>query len=148
MDATVCPACGADDETGWSDETMYDGLMFPESMLEPHVEEEGVSWSRVITIVISLFLVVAMVVTAAGRASIYILPVLAAAGAAYYVRFVWLPRTDWWQERELFNELLTRARGDEGLAERLIEIERQRNPDAGRVNWLDAAIYRWDRRRR
>ncbi|XAM00829.1 hypothetical protein OT109_05460 [Phycisphaeraceae bacterium D3-23] len=28
--ALACPSCGADDETGWSEETMYDGLDLPD----------------------------------------------------------------------------------------------------------------------
>lgn len=28
--ALACPSCGADDETGWSDDTMYDGLGLPD----------------------------------------------------------------------------------------------------------------------
>lgn len=29
-DALSCPSCGADEETGWSDDTMYDGLGLPD----------------------------------------------------------------------------------------------------------------------
>lgn len=29
--ALACPSCGADDETGWSDDTMYDGLDLPDT---------------------------------------------------------------------------------------------------------------------
>lgn len=28
--ARSCPECGADDETGWSEDTMYDGLDLPD----------------------------------------------------------------------------------------------------------------------
>ncbi|MFI4860026.1 MAG: zinc-ribbon domain-containing protein [Phycisphaerales bacterium JB063] len=28
--ALACPSCGADDETGWSEDTMYDGLDLPD----------------------------------------------------------------------------------------------------------------------
>lgn len=34
--ALVCPSCGADEDTGWSDETLYDGLDLPE------IEETGI----------------------------------------------------------------------------------------------------------
>jgi hypothetical protein len=28
-EARACPECGSDDETGWSEETLYDGLDLP-----------------------------------------------------------------------------------------------------------------------
>jgi hypothetical protein len=28
--ARVCPECGSDDETGWSEDTLYDGLDLPD----------------------------------------------------------------------------------------------------------------------
>lgn len=44
-----------------------------------------------------------------------------------------------------YQDLLTKARGDKALVERLIDYERQRNPQAGRREWLRSAIYRWER---
>ncbi|QDU65405.1 zinc ribbon domain-containing protein [Engelhardtia mirabilis] len=34
-DALACPECGSDAETGWSDETLYDGLDLPWDGSEP-----------------------------------------------------------------------------------------------------------------
>ncbi len=31
LKALVCPACGSDENTGWSDNTMYDGIDLPET---------------------------------------------------------------------------------------------------------------------
>lgn len=31
FDALVCPHCGSDDHTGWSSQTLYDGLDLPDS---------------------------------------------------------------------------------------------------------------------
>ena len=28
--ALACPECGSDEETGWSEDTLYDGIEFPE----------------------------------------------------------------------------------------------------------------------
>ncbi len=59
--AAACPHCGADEETGWSDEIEYDGLDLP---------EEGFGWAgrgereertkagfwRVVTVVVLILL--------------------------------------------------------------------------------------------
>ena len=151
--ALACPECGADSETGWSPDTAYDGLWLPEvgDLAGPPrrnrvPESEGTDWSRVVTIAITLLIVVAMLVTTLGRASLYVIPLLALGGVALYVRYGLLPRTAFWQERELYQALLAKARGDEALVERLIDVERQRTPNATRRDWLDAAIYKWERR--
>jgi hypothetical protein len=52
------------------------------------------------------------------------------------------------QERSLYEELTRRLRGDRGLADRLIGLERQRMPAAGRIEWLREAIRRLERDRR
>lgn len=49
------------------------------------------------------------------------------------------------RERQLYHRLLVMARGDEGLAERLIGHEARRAPGRGRTAHIDAAIERWVR---
>ena len=48
-------------------------------------------------------------------------------------------------EAELYQQLLRKALGDHAKAERLIEHERQRNPEGKRIEWLRAALERWER---
>jgi hypothetical protein len=59
--APSCPECGADDETGWSEDTMYDGLDLP----DPGYGEETDGGTRParggrITRVVALVLLVAI----------------------------------------------------------------------------------------
>ena len=48
-------------------------------------------------------------------------------------------------EAELYQQLLRKALGDHAKAERLIEHERQHNPQGNRADWLRAALERWER---
>lgn len=48
-------------------------------------------------------------------------------------------------ETELYQQLLRKALGDHSKVERLIEHERQRNPEGKRADWLCAALERWER---
>jgi len=45
----------------------------------------------------------------------------------------------------LYNDLLRKVGGDQAAAERLIDYERQRAPQATRSIWLQQAIQRWER---
>ena len=38
--ATACPECGSDEETGWSENTMYDGIDIPD-INESNVQTSG-----------------------------------------------------------------------------------------------------------
>ncbi len=49
------------------------------------------------------------------------------------------------QQAELYQELLRKVNGDPAAAERLIEYEKQRLPEAARAAWLRNAIQHWER---
>ncbi|MEM8875606.1 MAG: zinc-ribbon domain-containing protein [Planctomycetota bacterium] len=42
--AAACPACGSDEQTGWSEDTIYDGLDLPALDDEPMEEPQPVKW--------------------------------------------------------------------------------------------------------
>jgi hypothetical protein len=44
----------------------------------------------------------------------------------------------------LFNDLLRKVGGERQVAERLVDFERQRNPQATRLVWLQNAIQHWE----
>jgi predicted nucleic acid-binding Zn-ribbon protein len=48
------------------------------------------------------------------------------------------------QQAALHNDLLRKVGGDRGAVERLIELERQRRPNANRLRWLQNAIRHWE----
>ncbi|MBB6429997.1 zinc ribbon domain-containing protein [Algisphaera agarilytica] len=57
--ALACPECGSDEETGWSDDTMYDGLDLPiyddeDGELDPAAP----SWKRGIYILTAALLLI------------------------------------------------------------------------------------------
>lgn len=65
--ALACPACGADDETGWSEDTMYDGLDLPidhgGGYGEPE-DEIGSSVKQYVTVGVVLLMLALMVLFA------------------------------------------------------------------------------------
>ena len=44
-----------------------------------------------------------------------------------------------------YNKLRRRAMGDQALVERLIEMERQRHPNASEARLIQYALERWER---
>ncbi len=46
---------------------------------------------------------------------------------------------------DLYRKLLLSAMGDRAMAERLIELERRRHPEASRAQLIRYAIERWER---
>jgi hypothetical protein len=47
-------------------------------------------------------------------------------------------------QADLFGDLLSRVGGDRAAAERLVEFERQKNPQSNRTVWIRNAIQRWE----
>jgi hypothetical protein len=48
-------------------------------------------------------------------------------------------------DRQQYQELLARVRHNIDTAERLIDYERRRRPNATRAQWIDSALSRLDR---
>lgn len=48
-------------------------------------------------------------------------------------------------QASLYNDLLGKTGGDHAAVERLIDYERQRQPDSARRTWLQNAIQRWEK---
>jgi hypothetical protein len=155
--ATACPVCGSDEETGWSEYAEVQDLLLytPDDERdrypyggyhEPSLRTRlaAVPWGRVATGVIAL-LIIASLLALLGPWGLYAMPVvLLAIAAAFYVAYI-RPRMAGPREKELYQELLLRARGDKALVERWVEYERGRNPAAGRLELLEDALYRWQR---
>ena len=57
--ARACPECGADEQTGWREQSMYDGLDLPEADTGPKRERTG---SAIFWKVTGLVLLVIMIV--------------------------------------------------------------------------------------
>ena len=49
------------------------------------------------------------------------------------------------REARLYRDLVRRLRGDREAAERLIDLEQRRLPNAGRAAWIDNALWRLQR---
>ena len=47
-------------------------------------------------------------------------------------------------QSKLYKDLLAKVGGDENVVERLIQFERQYQPDGSRITWLKNAIQRWE----
>lgn len=146
LDAVVCPECGSDDETGWSEDTAYDGLYLydDDGDFAPKESSKSPSWLKwliplVIIVTLSAFLATSV------PWGIYLIPVIIlAAGIAYYFMEI-SPKLQANQEDRLYQALLTRAQGDHAMVERWISYERRRDPDADEVQLMQSALYRWQR---
>jgi uncharacterized membrane protein YvbJ len=141
--ATACPECGSDNETGWSEAADYDDLLLYDD--EPAAEPSGrVTWTPYL-IVLATALTLSAYLAFALSWGVYLIPVvLVAAGLVIYLTHV-LPRQRHSQEKQVYQRLLQRARGDRDLVARLIEHERRRNPDADRLKLMQDVLYYWER---
>ncbi|MCP4425709.1 MAG: zinc ribbon domain-containing protein [Chloroflexi bacterium] len=143
-DAPACPECGSDDETGWSEDTAYDGLYLDDD--EPLPESGWFSTgSKTVVTGLAIIIVVALLMGMV-PGGFYWLPVLLLAiGLVYYATTVYAPNTRPAVEKLLYANLLTKARGDAAMVERWIGYERRFSPEADRVELMEDAIRRWER---
>lgn len=145
--AAACPVCGSDEETGWSEQAEYAHLFIRDDDYEdssPSPPGSGQPWRRYVVAAVAIITAAALVANSSPW-GIYLLPVALAIIAFLYYRNQVRPNRGDGREQHLYQELLIRARGDEALVERLVAYERKRNPDAGRGQLLEAALYRWER---
>lgn len=143
--ALVCPECGSDDETGWSEDTAYDGLyLYDEDNLDSRHYSESRPWITYLVTAIILITLAAFLATAVPW-GIYLIPlILLAVGLVYYFIEI-APNSQSHQEKKQYAALLLRAQGDGALVERWISYERRRDPDASELQLMEAALYRWQR---
>ena len=139
--AVVCPECGSDDETGWSEETAYDGL----GLYDDEPAPTGYSPRTKVMVTAVIFLILSAFIAATFRWGIYLIPLFLLGVAYAYYHANILPHTTTSREKQLYQDLLLKARGDKALVERWIGYEWQRNPDAERSELMEDAQQRWYR---
>ena len=147
IDATACPECGSDDETGWSEASAYDGIdLINDDPIDGSWAASYGSKRRFrVAVIVILTLILSAFVAVTVPWGIYLIPlIIGAAIAAYYLVEI-APNLRNHQEKKIYESLLLRASGDEALVERWISFERQRTPDADEVDLMEAALYRWQR---
>lgn len=140
LKAKACPECGSDRETGWSEEAKYVHLL-------PDRGDSGSgtakAWSKPVVAAIALVLLVAFLAAQGFTWGLLAIPIAAViAGIVYAIK-----RSPGGLERQLYQQLLQRARGDRQLADRLITYEKNRHPTSTRLQLIQNAIYQWDRDR-
>jgi hypothetical protein len=141
--ASACPECGSDEETGWSQDAAYGELFAYYDEAETGVPASK-PWTRYLVPALAVLTLSAFLAYWLPW-GIYLVPVVfLVVGVAYYATQV-LPNTRRSAERQLYRDLLRKTRGDRELAERLIGYERKRRPGADRLQLLQDAIYRWER---
>lgn len=151
LGALACPACGSDENTGWSERAKlepvfddYDDEL--EGEYDPPDESSSFAgpWFRLVVVVVAVITVSALV-AASFPGGIYLVPLIfLVVGALYYYSQVY-PHTDHARKRELYKDLLWKAQGDEAMIERWIEYERLRSPDLTEIELMEDAIFRWER---
>jgi cell division protein FtsW (lipid II flippase) len=102
-----------------------------------------------VAITITVVLLITAFLVGQGMAwSLYVVPLLAVAIAVAYALAQRFSRSRMGMERQLYRQLLQRAKGDRRQVERLLAYERDRHPSSNRLQQLQNAIYHWDRDRR
>jgi hypothetical protein len=140
-DASACPECGSDEETGWSESAAY-GFFYDD---EPEASPpRSTTWTKPLMAVLAILVLSSFLVYNLAWGMYLVLVALLAIGAAYFVTQIF-PNTRCSRERRLYRYILWKAGGDKELVERLIEYERRRNPDLARLELLQDAIFRWER---
>ncbi|UBF23631.1 hypothetical protein K9N68_17800 [Kovacikia minuta CCNUW1] len=145
--ARACPECGSDRETGWSEAAQYTHLL-PDRGDSDMEGSQSKTWKRYAIAATAIVVIIAFLVTQGFIWSLYVVPVIALIGGIAYFLNRRSSSSDRGMEKQLYRQLLNRAGGDNNLADRLVELERQRNPGSNRLQLLQNAIYRWDRDRR
>jgi len=145
LGAAACPECGSDEKTGWSENTVYDGLDLYDDEDDLHTGTSITSrrWAKYAMAGVAA---VTLLAYSAWRLTwgIYLIPLtFLVVGIVYCVNRIFL-RARHSTENQLYQDLLRKARGDQGLVERLIEYERQRSPGSDRLKLLRDAIDRWE----
>ena len=143
VDASACPECGSDNETGWSEAAAYDDLLLYDN--EPPADSlRRAAWPQYLIVIVAALTLSAYLAYALTW-GIYLIPVvLAAIGVVIYMTQVF-PRQRHSQEKQVYQRLLQKARGDRELVARLIEHERRRSPRAGKLKLMQNALYYWER---
>jgi hypothetical protein len=143
-DAPACSECGSDAETGWSEGAAY-GFFYDDYGDEPEPSPSRfTAWARPLLAVLTILVLSSYLAYNLAWGKYLILVGLLAIGAAYYATQVF-PNTRYSRERRLYRYILRKAGGDKDLVERLIEYERRRSPDLGRLELMQDAIFRWER---
>lgn len=147
LGAAACPECGSDEKTGWSENTVYDGLLLydDEDEEDPQTSPSITSrpWTKYL---VAGLAAVTLLTYSAWRLTwgIYLIPLaFLVVGIAYFVNRAF-HRAGPSMEKQLYQDLLQKARGDGELVERLLEYERQHRPGSDRLRLLQDAIDRWE----
>ncbi|MGP1386425.1 MAG: hypothetical protein ACTS2F_22885 [Thainema sp.] len=144
LKARACPECGSDKGTGWSEAAQYAHLL-PDRGEEGYAKQPA--W-RAYMIPIAALVCLSGFLMAAGLFWAAILVPLVVAAVRLVMWFMSrLGNTNRGLERQAYQQLVRRAAGDHSMADRLIEFERKRTPEATRLQLIQSAIFRWDRDR-
>ena len=141
-DAPACPECGSDDETGWSEETAYDGLYLDEDEPLPKPSWFSIP-AKTILGVLALIILALFLMTIFPGGFFWVLVIGLVFGGVYYYKEIW-PTTPAQVEKRLYANLLAKARGDADMVERWIEYEQQRSLNTNRIELMEDAIQHWE----
>jgi hypothetical protein len=147
LKARACPECGSDQETGWSEAAKYAHLL-PDTNDTEIDSSKSKTWQKYGIAAIALLLIIGFLASQGLSWTIPAISIAALVGGAIYYFVRQYSKSSGGMEKQLYQQLLQRTKGDRQLADRLIAYERQRHREANRVQILQNAIYRWDRDRR
>ncbi len=141
--AKFCPECGSDEQTGWSEAADYIHLL-PDKYDRDVTKESPTlqSWFKQWGILIILVMITGFVTASIG--SFFAIVALIIIGILYLVTEIY-PKTAYAQEKILYRKLLQKTKGNSQLANRLIQLERERTGEASQLELIKDAIARWEK---
>jgi uncharacterized membrane protein YvbJ len=145
LKALACPECGSDKDTGWSEAAKYTHLM-PDRGDMGWGDSRSRAWQKPAIAIIAVLIITGFV--ASQGLAWYVVPAIAIAATLTYVLVQRYSNSRWGMERKLYQQLLSKSKGDKKLAARLLEYEQKRNPYANRLQNLQNAVFHYDRDRR
>ena len=143
--AKCCPECGSDYQTGWSEEAQYIHLL-PDRNDDDVTNKSGqilsFSWFKKWGLFIVLVMIAGFITVALD--SFFALLALVGILILYFFLEIY-PKTAYAKGKRLYKKLLQKASGNSQLANRLIELERERSPKGTRLELIQDAIDRWEK---
>lgn len=143
--ARACPECGSDEDTGWSDAAHYMHLLPDRDDQSP---DKPSAWRTYMLPVAAMVGLSGVFMLAGFLWAAVLVPLVIGGIRLRSWRLDRSNNTDCGLERQAYEQLVRRSAGDRTLADRLIEFERRRSPNASRLQLIQDALAQWDRDRR
>lgn len=136
--ALACPACGSDEQTGWSDDIYGLRSEGVKEKTNPILKRIRILFFATMGILIVLTLII-------NQVTLILFPLLLFSVILLILIEILYARNKDTMGRDIYAKFLLQARGDKELIERLVNYERKRNPFRTRKQLLLDALDRLEK---